>query len=84
MPGDKYVCGIDYGTLSGRAIIVRVSDGKEMGTAVHEYRHAVMDRTLTAHKDEVLPPEFALQYPEDYIEVLKVAVPEAIRESGCC
>ncbi|MEZ5088247.1 MAG: hypothetical protein R2719_00185 [Micropruina sp.] len=41
-----------------------------------------MDRTLTAHKDEVLPPEFALQYPEDYIEVLKVAVPEAIRESG--
>ncbi len=82
MPGDKYVCGIDYGTLSGRAIIVRVSDGKEMGTAVHEYRHAVMDRTLTAHKDEVLPPEFALQYPEDYIEVLKVAVPEAIRESG--
>lgn len=48
MSDEKYVCGIDYGTLSGRAIIVRVSDGKEMGTAVHEYRHAVMDRVLSA------------------------------------
>ncbi len=82
MSDEKYVCGIDYGTLSGRAIIVRVSDGKEMGTAVHEYRHAVMDRVLSAHKDEPLPPEFALQYPEDYIEVLKIAIPEAIRNSG--
>ncbi|MFT3970819.1 MAG: ribulokinase [Micropruina sp.] len=82
MSDEKYVCGIDYGTLSGRAIIVRVSDGKEMGTAVHEYRHAVMDRVLSAHQDEPLPPEFALQYPEDYIEVLKIAIPEAIRNSG--
>lgn len=82
MSEEKYVCGLDYGTLSGRAIIVRVSDGKEMGTAVHEYRHAVMDRVLSAHNDEPLPPEFALQYPEDYIEVLKIAVPEAIRNSG--
>lgn len=82
MSDDKYVVGIDYGTLSGRAIIVRVSDGEEMGSAVKEYTHAVMDKTLTAHKDEPLPPDYALQYPEDYIEVLKIAVPEAIRESG--
>ncbi len=82
MPSDSYVCGIDFGTLSGRAVIVRASDGEELGSAVHEYRHAVMDRKLTAHRDEVLPPEFALQYPEDYVEVLKIAIPEAIRNSG--
>ncbi|WP_028707912.1 ribulokinase [Propionicicella superfundia] len=82
MSDEKYVCGIDFGTLSGRAIIVRVSDGEEMGSAVHEYKNAVMDRVLTAHADEPLPPDFALQYPEDYIEVLKIAVPEAIRRSG--
>ena len=34
---DTYVVGVDYGTLSGRAVVVRVSDGFEMGSAVHEY-----------------------------------------------
>jgi ribulose kinase len=34
-----YVVGIDVGTLSGRALVVRVADGAELGTAVHEYRH---------------------------------------------
>ena len=36
-PGDACVIGIDYGTLSGRAVVVRVSDGAELGSAVHEY-----------------------------------------------
>ena len=45
---DKFVVGLDFGTLSGRAVIVRVSDGTEMGTAVHEYPHGVMDRVLSA------------------------------------
>ena len=34
---EKYVIGVDYGTLSGRALIVRTSDGHEMGSAVFEY-----------------------------------------------
>ena len=38
-PQDRYVVGVDYGTLSGRALVVRVGDGAELGTAVHEYRH---------------------------------------------
>lgn len=82
MSDDKYVCGIDFGTLSARAVIVRVSDGEEMGSGVKEYTHGVMERTLTAGDNQVLPPDFALQYPEDYIECLKIAIPEAIRQSG--
>jgi L-ribulokinase len=39
--GEQYVIGVDYGTLSGRALVVRVSDGAELGSAVHEYEHAV-------------------------------------------
>jgi len=27
-----YVVGVDFGTLSGRAVVVRVSDGAEVGT----------------------------------------------------
>ena len=78
---DRYVIGVDYGTLSGRALVVRVSDGAELGTAVHEYEHAVMDVTLAA-TGAALPPEWALQDPNDYREVLRRAVPEAVRNSG--
>ena len=28
---ESYVVGVDYGTLSGRALVVRVSDGAELG-----------------------------------------------------
>jgi L-ribulokinase len=78
---DQYVVGVDYGTLSGRALVVRVSDGAELGTAVHEYRHAVMERELAA-TGEPLPPDWALQDPADYIAVLRTAVPAALRDAG--
>ncbi|MDM7991174.1 ribulokinase [Arthrobacter sp. zg-Y877] len=76
-----YVVGIDYGTLSGRAVVVRVQDGAEMGSAVHAYRHGVMDTVLAA-TGEPLPPEWALQVPADYREVLQQAVPAAVRAAG--
>ncbi|WP_201276645.1 ribulokinase [Marisediminicola senii] len=80
-PDDQFVIGIDYGTLSGRALVVRVSDGAELGTATHDYTHAVMDETLAA-TGATLPPEWALQVPSDYVDVLKTAVPAAIEAAG--
>ena len=74
----KYTIGVDYGTLSGRAVVVRVSDGKEMASAVFEYPNAVMDEKLNA-TGRALAPDWALQDANDYVEVLKHAVPEAIR-----
>ncbi|HEY7009360.1 MAG TPA: FGGY family carbohydrate kinase, partial [Jatrophihabitantaceae bacterium] len=75
------VIGIDFGTLSGRAVVVRVADGAELGSAVTEYPHAVMDRTLAA-TGASLPPDWALQDPSDYVAVLRNAVPEAVRAAG--
>ena len=77
----RYVVGVDFGTLSGRALVVRIGDGAEVGTAVHEYRHGVIDRELPA-TGQPLPPDWALQDPEDYREVLRRAVPEAIAQAG--
>ena len=76
-----YTIGVDFGTLSGRAVVVRVSDGAEVGTAVHEYRHGVIERTLPATGQQ-LRPDWALQDPEDYREVLRTAVPEAVAAAG--
>ena len=80
-PGERYVVGVDYGTLSGRALVVRVSDGAELASAAHDYRHAVMDAEL-ASTGKTLPPDWALQVPSDYVDVVKIAVPEAIRLAG--
>ncbi|HEY0535901.1 MAG TPA: ribulokinase [Actinoplanes sp.] len=76
------VVGIDFGTLSGRAVVVRVRDGAELGSAVHTYAHGVLDRHLPDRPDRALPPDWALQAPGDYIEVLKTAVPAALTAAG--
>ncbi|MFJ8624948.1 ribulokinase [Kitasatospora sp. NPDC093550] len=78
---DRYVVGIDFGTLSGRAVVVRVRDGEEVGTAVHEYSHAVIERELPG-TGKPLPPDWALQHPADWREVLRTAVPSALAASG--
>jgi L-ribulokinase len=75
------VIGVDYGTLSGRAVVVRVSDGVELGSAVHEYSHAVIERALPS-SGRSLPPDWALQVPSDYVDVLRTAVPAALAASG--
>ena len=65
----KYAIGLDYGTLSGRAVMVDVKDGRQVASAVYEYPHAVMDRKLP--DGTILPPDWALQHPKDYLEVLE-------------
>ena len=54
---------MDFGTLSARALVVRVSDGAEAGTAVSEYPHGAIDASLAGHGE--LPPDWALQDPAD-------------------
>ena len=79
--GEQYVVGVDFGTLSGRAIVVRVRDGHEMSSAVYEYPDAVIDDRLPGSGRE-LPPDWALQNPADWIGVLRHAVPSAMTRAG--
>ncbi len=76
----KYTIGIDYGTLSGRALLLDAESGEVVATSVLEYAHGVMDRELP--DGTPLPPQFALQHPADYIEVLHTAVPNVLCQSG--
>ena len=78
---EHYVIGVDFGTLSGRAVVVRVSDGAELGSSVHEYESAVMDKILGS-SGKALPADWALQDPQDYVSVLKHAVPGAVQAAG--
>ena len=81
MSSRKYAIGIDFGTESGRSVLVDVATGEEVATAVHPYGDGVIDERLPG-TDIRLPPDFALQNPADYIEVLKVTIPAVLQEAG--
>ena len=76
----KYSIGLDYGTLSGRALLVNVETGEELATAVYDYPHAVMDTALPSGRR--LKADWALQHPQDYLDVLRVTIPQVLAEAG--
>jgi L-ribulokinase len=79
----KYAVGVDFGTESGRAILVDVRDGTVLATAVSAYSHGVIDEVLPLDDRRVeLPPDWALQDPEDYLRVFQTTIPEVLRTSG--
>ncbi|OUM95336.1 MAG: ribulokinase [Thermobacillus sp. ZCTH02-B1] len=79
--GKKYTIGIDYGTQSGRAVLVDLTDGTEVADHVTPYPHGVIDEALPG-SGRKLEPDWALQHPDDYIEVLRRSVPAVLEMSG--
>ncbi len=77
----KYAIGVDFGTESGRALLVDVADGREIATAVYDYPYGVIDERLPESGVQ-LEHDWALQNPDDYIEVLKRTVPAVLNDSG--
>ena len=78
---DQYVVGVDYGTLSGRAVVVRVSDGAELGTATHEYAHAV-SRTGCPAPASRCRPSGRCRCPTTTATCCAHAVPAAVAAAG--
>ena len=79
----KYAIGVDFGTESGRAVLVDVADGREVATAVYSYSHGVIDEKLPLSGEEVhLEPDWALQDPQDYLRTFQTAIPQVLRLSG--
>ncbi|WP_054026456.1 ribulokinase [Bacillus sp. FJAT-28004] len=77
----KYAIGVDYGTQSGRAVLVDLSNGAEVAEHVTPYTHHVIDEKLPVSGIK-LEHDWALQHPLDYIEVLELSVPAVMKESG--
>ena len=79
----RYTIGVDFGSESGRAVLVDVADGRQVATAVYSYSNGVIDERLPLpDRDVRLAPDWALQDPEDYLRVFQVTVPAVLRESG--
>lgn len=76
-----YTVGVDFGTQSGRAVLVEVGTGREVATAVKVYPHGVIDDVLPDGVTQ-LEEDWALQHPADYLEVLQKTIPELLQQSG--
>jgi L-ribulokinase len=71
-----YTLGIDFGTNSVRALVVRCADGRELGSAVVNYP--------SGHQGVLLDPadhNLARQYPGDYLFGLEKSVRLALEAS---
>jgi L-ribulokinase len=83
MSTDKYAVGIDFGTESGRAVLVETKTGNEVATAVYSYENSVIDEKLPVEGEPVrLEPEWALQDPQDYIRTFQRTVPAVLAQAG--
>jgi L-ribulokinase len=78
MAANRFALGVDFGTESGRTVLVDVRSGAEVASAVYRYSHGVIDRVLPSSGAE-LPAEWALQDPLDYIRTLRSTIPEVLR-----
>ncbi len=79
MPRDKFALGIDFGTESGRVVVVRVRNGDEAGAAVIPYLDGVIDEKIPGGPR--LEPDWALQNPRDYLRVVEKGVPRALKDA---
>jgi L-ribulokinase len=78
---DKYTIGVDFGTESGRAVLVDVKNGREIATAIYPYSHGVIDEKLPDTEIR-LEPDWALQDPQDYLRVFKNTIPAVLKLSS--
>lgn len=75
-----YTVGVDFGTLSARAVCLEPATGRVLSSAAAPYPHGVLDTALP--DGTPLPSGFALQHPDDWVRVLNEIVPQAVAGSG--
>ena len=71
----KYSIGLDFGTLSARAVIANTENGSTLPyESVFYYPHAIINEI----NGTLLPANYALQHPKDYIDALKFLIPDLL------
>ncbi|MBX5319428.1 ribulokinase [Staphylococcus caprae] len=74
----SYSIGIDYGTASGRVILVDTSNGEMISSYEETYEHGTIAETLNG---EAIPRNYFLQNADDYLHVLENGVKHVLEES---
>lgn len=69
---NHYTIGLDYGTNSVRALVVDIANGRELGTAVWNYKHG--NEGVILSRD----PNLARQHPADYVQGTALSIRKAL------
>ena len=72
----QYTIGLDYGTNSVRALIVKTRDGEEVASADWSYEHG--SNGIILSRDPLL----ARQHPADYLKGTQASVRAALRQAA--
>ncbi len=75
MKASKYVIGVDFGTDSARALVVNAYTGEEIADSVMNYPRWIQGKYCDASIN------MFRQHPQDYIDVIKQIIPDAIAKS---
>lgn len=75
-----YTVGVDFGTLSARALLLDAVSGEQIASSVFAYPHGVMETALP--DGTPLGEGFALQHPDDYLAALRKTVGDVLEASG--
>lgn len=75
-----YTIGFDFGSLSARGVLMDADSGTALCSAVFEYPHGIMTEQLP--DGTPLPPDWALQDPEDYRMALREVTHALLAQSG--
>ena len=86
---EKYVIGLDYGTLSARAVLVSVRSGHVLAESVYPYPNGIYTNGIYTNGIDAgqsspvkTPADFALQEIDDYVEAMYRTIREVVERSG--
>ena len=75
-----YTIGLDFGTVSARAILIDTADGHLVAEAESPYTHGVVEGTLPDGCTR-LPASWALQVPQDYLDSMEACVSAVMKQT---
>ncbi len=69
---EKYVIGLDYGSDSGRAVVINALTGEELASSVKYYPRWMEGKYCDPAKNQYR------QHPKDYVEVMEYIITDAL------
>lgn len=77
----EYIIGMEFSTLSAKAILVDAEQGEIRAISMCGYHDAIID-TVIPGTTQVLPEGYALQNPENYIRSMEILLGDVWRKAN--
>ena len=76
----RYTIGVDYGTLSARALLLDLDTGAELATSEFTYPHSILSAEFFA--PNVMEKTASLEHPQDFLDALRFTVRDVVAKAG--